>query len=629
MAFGQEVIYERGCQNKQRKSYNDLQNEIGGVISSVQKLIQEPDFIEHVKTDGLGMANIDEKLQLWKEDLMERDCAIVFAGETSSGKSTILNSIIGKPILPVRHEAATQKVCRIRYSDELSVSLCNTAGHTVEKMAFKNTQEMKTTLPNIICDNGSDIKYVDIWYPVEILKGNDTCVIVDTPGIGDQEQENVAQIMMEYLPNALAFVFVVNTQSGDGLQDDRINRIFDRVERSRDNMVSFDPRDAIFLLNKWDSLIFSDDEPEEVVFNNILRKLKKLWGTVTERNVLKFAAGRIDSSDFFRGQFEKFNVLLNDIAFRMETGRVKQHLQLLEDEFFRNCEATLCLKQKMAYKTETESTNELRTHESELNGLDNIRKRAMDIPNMVDQFLKEATEQLFQFIYSIPFREAVLNDIRKYSRPRVGSVLDSRIKSEILTWERENIPRIMQATILDKITKSFTSIHQSLDKIKQKMSGIDTPFDINNKIKSVLTTIIAPSGTGIVASVVLKRLPLLVLPANAFIAISVLGSIAISAAVALDYREDFDMFCLKSFLARKDALSKTEIRAHFHKMYAKQIEHLITTFLDGDLKDDIDRHQRLVKTLQFQNKADLEKIKALEELMSRISKLKMPLSSLK
>lgn len=64
-------------------------------------------------------------------------------------------------------------------------------------------------------------------------------------------------------------------------------------------------------------------------------------------------------------------------------------------------------------------------------------------------------------------------------------------------------------------------------------------------------------------------------------------------------------------------------------MYAKQIEHLITTFLDGDLKDDIDRHQRLVKTLQFQNKADLEKIKALEELISRISKLKMPLSSLK
>lgn len=74
-------------------------------------------------------------------------------------------------------------MCRIRYSDELSVSLCNTAGHTVEKMAFKNTQEMKTTLPNIICDNGSDIKYVDIWYPVEILKVNNivfnNCILKD------------------------------------------------------------------------------------------------------------------------------------------------------------------------------------------------------------------------------------------------------------------------------------------------------------------------------------------------------------------------------------------------------------------------------------------------------------------
>lgn len=239
MAFAQEVIYERRCQNKQRKSYNDLQNEIGGVISFVQKLIQEPDFIEHVKSDGLGMANIDEKLQLWKEDLMERDCAIVFAGETSSGKSTILNSIIGKPILPVRNEPSTQKVCRIRYSDELSVSLCNTAGHTVEKMAFKNTQEMKTTLRNIICDNGSNIMYVDIWYPVEILKGNDTCVIVDTPGIGDQEQENVAQIMMEYLPNALAFVFVVNTQSGGGVQDDRVTYLLKPVCHQGNVVISY------------------------------------------------------------------------------------------------------------------------------------------------------------------------------------------------------------------------------------------------------------------------------------------------------------------------------------------------------------------------------------------------------
>lgn len=249
--------------------------------------------------------------------------------------------------------------------------------------------------------------------------------------------------------------------------------------------------------------------------------------------------------------------------------------------------------------------------------------------NLVGQFLEEATNQLFLFIYSCTFREAVLNDIHKYSRLQVGSVLDSRIKSEIMTWERENIPKILQATILDKMTESFTSIHKSLDKIKQKMSGLDTAFDINNKIKYVLTTLIAPSGTGLIANLLLKRLPFLVLPAPACLAISVVGGIAISAAVAFDYGEDFDRFCLNSFTTRKEVLTKTKIKENFHKMYSKKIEHLITAFLDGDLKDNIDNIQRLVETLQLQNKADLGKVNALKELISRIAKIKMLLSGLK
>lgn len=255
-------------------------------------------------------------------------------------------------------------------------------------------------------------------------------------------------------------------------------------------------------------------------------------------------------------------------------------------------------------------------------------KECLDIQNKVDQFLEEATTQLFLFIHSSTFRDAVLNDIHKYTRLQVGSVLDSRIKSEIMTWERENIPKILQATILDKITESFTSIHLSLNKIKQKMIGLETPFDINNKILSVLTTFIAPSGTGIIANFVLKRLPFLVLPANACLAISVVGGIVISTAVALDFGENFDIFCLKSFMARKDAFTKTKIKENFQKIYAMKIENLIRAFLDGDLKDNMDNLQRLVKTLQLQNKADLGKVKALEELMSTTAKIKIPLSNL-
>lgn len=52
------------------------------------------------------------------------------------------------------------------------------------------------------------------------LQGN--VIIVDTPGISDEEQENVASIMMDYLKNALAVVFVANVANAGGIQSDRV-----------------------------------------------------------------------------------------------------------------------------------------------------------------------------------------------------------------------------------------------------------------------------------------------------------------------------------------------------------------------------------------------------------------------
>ena len=47
-------------------------------------------------------------------------------------------------------------------------------------------------------------------------------IIVDTPGIGDRDQESVAKLMMDYIPKALAFVFVLNVANAGGIQQDRV-----------------------------------------------------------------------------------------------------------------------------------------------------------------------------------------------------------------------------------------------------------------------------------------------------------------------------------------------------------------------------------------------------------------------
>ena len=47
-------------------------------------------------------------------------------------------------------------------------------------------------------------------------------VLVDTPGIGDKTQVHAAKLMMDYLPDAFAIVFVLNVASSGGIQTDRV-----------------------------------------------------------------------------------------------------------------------------------------------------------------------------------------------------------------------------------------------------------------------------------------------------------------------------------------------------------------------------------------------------------------------
>ena len=48
-------------------------------------------------------------------------------------------------------------------------------------------------------------------------------VIVDSPGVCDSEQ--VSKIVLQYLPQAYAFIYVINCQNAGGLHEDRVSKI--------------------------------------------------------------------------------------------------------------------------------------------------------------------------------------------------------------------------------------------------------------------------------------------------------------------------------------------------------------------------------------------------------------------
>ena len=46
-------------------------------------------------------------------------------------------------------------------------------------------------------------------------------MIVDSPGVCDSEQ--VSKIVLQYLPQAYAFIYVINSPNAGGLQEDRVS----------------------------------------------------------------------------------------------------------------------------------------------------------------------------------------------------------------------------------------------------------------------------------------------------------------------------------------------------------------------------------------------------------------------
>ncbi|XP_062577861.1 uncharacterized protein LOC134239723 isoform X2 [Saccostrea cucullata] len=164
-----------------------------------------------------------------KKDIMRSDHGIVVAGETSAGKSTLINKILEMRIFKGRNMESTSTVCKLRNSDKVVIKTESENGEVeridmsdIDVLTKEGEKTLRDTLKNLTdmtIEKGSrKYKSVDIGLPLSFLKGN--TIMVDAPGIGGSGK--VSQKLMEYLPNAVSFIFVINIASAGGMQRDRV-----------------------------------------------------------------------------------------------------------------------------------------------------------------------------------------------------------------------------------------------------------------------------------------------------------------------------------------------------------------------------------------------------------------------
>lgn len=101
---------------------------------------------------------------------------IYFQGETSAGKSTFVNLLLGVELLPQSPLTCTSPICRISNGDTKKIVLTDSEDiqENLNLTNIEGVEELRILLKDYICATGAGEKYktVDICWPIPCLQVN-------------------------------------------------------------------------------------------------------------------------------------------------------------------------------------------------------------------------------------------------------------------------------------------------------------------------------------------------------------------------------------------------------------------------------------------------------------------------
>jgi GTPase SAR1 family protein len=183
---------------------------------------------------------------------------LVVVGEFNHGKSTFVNALLGRVLLPagvtpttavIHHlHYAPEPVARVVYNDGAAESI------TLEQLRY-------WAVGDDAAQTSENVKFIELGYPAKLLE--DRIVLVDTPGVNDLSHQR-ADITYSYIPRSDAVIFLLD--AGQMLKEsERVFLVEKLIGKSRDKI--------IFVVNKVD--IWSPEERGEAL-GYVHQQLSKL-----------------------------------------------------------------------------------------------------------------------------------------------------------------------------------------------------------------------------------------------------------------------------------------------------------------------------------------------------------------
>jgi GTPase SAR1 family protein len=226
---------------------------LGGLLERSQTLCQQSDD---------GLRSLAPRLAELQERLAEERFHLAVLGQFKRGKSTLLNALVGEPLLPTGIVPLTSIPTFMRAGDSRVVRVLFHDGRRAE---FPNLslKQASSILAHHVTEkenprNQLGVSNVEVEYPSRLLQVG--VVLIDTPGIGSTLQHNTA-VTMSFLPQCDAALFLVSA-------DPPITEVEQEFLKAVQKCVA----KLCFVMNKIDYLNASELEDAMAFFTKALKE---------------------------------------------------------------------------------------------------------------------------------------------------------------------------------------------------------------------------------------------------------------------------------------------------------------------------------------------------------------------
>lgn len=236
------------------------------VILNYAKKVSEN---KSVDPDVLANAGMDKEM----ENLEKEEFKIALIAPFSAGKSTFINSLIGRDILSMEITAETSVITKVRYCEQVHLQIKYRNGEqeripsnpneSLSIDELKDVLEQKTTVKG---ENTEEtIEEVIVNYPIELCK--DKVELVDTPGLFARHAKH-KEITQNILPKINAVIFMIDPDSvGETHFTEEIQKYVRNADQS--NMEE-KGRHIFFVINKIDHYSKEDVKKARVELEKVL-----------------------------------------------------------------------------------------------------------------------------------------------------------------------------------------------------------------------------------------------------------------------------------------------------------------------------------------------------------------------